>query len=161
MVERFGTRPRQFDRCGRPSHTQGFGGGRRGMPRYAEFGVNTFVGSPSSRAEAYTSSPTPQGYFAVLAWCVRETCSFQAWPPCVTTFGGVACAERETCLNRFDFEEGGAAVFELRLHVLQGVVDILRRGGGNMACHSQRQQPSCLNVSHIASSQCEQVHLSW
>jgi hypothetical protein len=42
------------------------------MPRYAEFGTNTFVGSPSGLAQAYASSPTPQGYFAVLAWCVRR-----------------------------------------------------------------------------------------
>lgn len=65
------------------------------MPHYAEFGTNTFVGSPA-QAEAWASSPTAQGFFAVIAW--------------------------------FDFEEGGGGIFEIRLHVLEGVKEVLRRG---------------------------------
>ena len=65
------------------------------MPRYAEFGINTFVGSPA-QGEAYASSPTPRGFFSVLAW--------------------------------FDFESPGCAVFELRVHLVEGVKDVLRRG---------------------------------
>jgi hypothetical protein len=68
---------------------------RLGMPQYAEFGQNTFVGSPA-QAQAHVSSPTAQGFFAIFAW--------------------------------FDFEEGGGAVFELRLSVLGGITDVLRRG---------------------------------
>ena len=60
------------------------------MPRYAEFGVNTFVGSPSGKAEAYASSATPQGYFAVLAWCVPPylTCLLAS---VVCACGAIAC----------------------------------------------------------------------
>ena len=65
------------------------------MPHYAEFGINTFVGSPA-QGEAYVSSPTPRGFFSVLAW--------------------------------FDFESPGCAVFELRVHLVEGVKDVLRRG---------------------------------
>ena len=52
---------------------------------------------------------------------------------CVRCYGTV-CAEGKDCLSRFDFEEGGAAVFELRLHVMQGVVDVLRRGENPGSC---------------------------
>ena len=70
------------------------------MPRYSEFGTNTFVGSPA-QAECHVSSPTVQGYFSVLGW--------------------------------FDFEEGGGAVFELRMHMLEGVKEVLRQGPSVMA----------------------------
>ena len=65
------------------------------MVRHAEFGANTFMGTPAE-AEAHVSSPTAQGYFAIFAW--------------------------------FDYEEGGGAVFELRLHMQAGIQDVLRRG---------------------------------
>jgi hypothetical protein len=81
------------------------------MPRYAEFGINTFVGSPA-QGEAYASSPTPRGFFSVLAW--------------------------------FDFESPGCAVFELRVHLVEGVKDVLRRGR-YLASHC-RQEPT---FSHI------------
>ena len=80
--------------------------GLRAMPRYAEFGQNTFVGSPA-QAQAHVSSPTAGGLFSVFAW--------------------------------FDFDEGGGAVFELRLSVLGGIRDVLRRG----TCASGQRPAPC------------------
>ncbi len=42
-------------------------GQRLGMPHYAEYGQNTFVGS-QAQAQAHVSSPTARGFFAIFAW---------------------------------------------------------------------------------------------
>ena len=101
------------------------------MPHYAEFGINTFVGSPA-QGEAYVSSPTPRGFFSVLAW--------------------------------FDFESPGCAVFELRVHLVEGVKDVLRRGC-YLASHCT-QEPTfshiCCNLTtyFINTRNISQVHRS-